>query len=199
MPSLSSDGDASLGWDDAWADEFIAAREDSAVGVEVVRAWARSLPDGAAVLDLGCGSGVPIAQLLSDAGLRLYGVDASPRLVARFRQRIPNARVSCEPVQSSRFFDRSFDGIVAIGLMFLLPAEAQQTVIRKVGSALAPGGSFLFTSPEQPCEWADLITGRDSRSLGHDRYVALLAAAGLRLVANHVDEGENYYFDARRL
>jgi SAM-dependent methyltransferase len=198
MPSLSSNRDASLGWDDA-ADEFIAAREGSGIGVETVRAWAGSLPGGAAVLDLGCGSGVPIAQLLSDAKLCIYGVDASPRLVARFRDRFPNARVSCEPVQTSRFFNRSFDGIVAIGLMFLLPAEEQQTIIRKVGSALAPGGSFLFTAPEQPCEWADSITGRDSRSLGQNRYVEFLAGAGLSLVANHRDEGENHYFDARRL
>jgi SAM-dependent methyltransferase len=190
--------DDSLGWNDA-AGEFIEAREDSDIGVEVVRAWARSLGSGTAVLDLGCGSGAPIAQLLSDVGLQLYGVDASPRLVARFRDRFPNARVSCEPVQTSRFFDCNFDGIIAIGLMFLLPVEEQQTVVQKVGSALTPGGSFLFTAPQQPCEWNDSITGRESRSLGHDRYVALLATAGLRLVANHVDEGENYYFDVRRL
>lgn len=198
MSSLSRDRDASLGWDDA-ADEFIAAREDAAIGVEVVRAWTRSLRDGAAVLDLGCGSGVPVAQLLSDAGLCIFGLDASPRLVAMFRDRFPNAHVSCEPAQTSRFFDRSFDGIVAIGLLFLLPAEEQQIVLRKVGAALAANGSFLFTAPERPCKWADSITGRDSRSLGQDRYVALLAAAGLRLVANYVDEGENYYFEARKL
>ncbi len=187
--------DASNGWEDI-AGEFIAAREQSSTGVEVVRAWARNLPSGAAILDLGCGTGMPIAQSLIADGFRIYGVDASPTLSAEFHRHFPQMSVACEPVETSAFFGRSFDGVVAIGLMFLLPPEAQRSLIFRVAAALNPGGHFLFTSPSQICTWADLMTGRESTSLGEHAYLTLLSEAGLAVVGNSTDEGENYYFHA---
>jgi 2-polyprenyl-3-methyl-5-hydroxy-6-metoxy-1,4-benzoquinol methylase len=59
------------------ATSFVAVR--SRIGAATVRSWARSLPPGAAILDLGCGSGVPIAQALLADGFDVHGVDASPR------------------------------------------------------------------------------------------------------------------------
>jgi cyclopropane fatty-acyl-phospholipid synthase-like methyltransferase len=104
--------------------------------------WARSLPGGAPVLDLGCGFGVPVSEALIDEGLAVHGVDVSPTMVAAFRQRLPQARVACERVEESRFFDRTFDGVVAIGLLFLLAPDAQRALIGRVARALIPvGGS----------------------------------------------------------
>jgi len=76
---------------DALAEEFIVSRAVH-VGVATVRGWSRALPAGATVLDLGCGSGVPVSSTLMDEGLIVYGLDASPRMVAAFRSRFPRAR-----------------------------------------------------------------------------------------------------------
>ncbi|UZW58380.1 class I SAM-dependent methyltransferase [Lysobacter enzymogenes] len=130
--------DPSLGWEGI-AQEFIAARDQSDIGVEVLQAWAGQLPDGGRVLDLGCGTGVPISETLIDAGLYVYAVDASPTLAAEFAQRFPQARIACEPVESSDFFGLRFDGIVAVGLMFLLPEDSQRRLIVRIASALSPG------------------------------------------------------------
>lgn len=197
MPeTIKGDADASHGYEE-FANDFIAARSPS-IGVDVVRNWARILPKGASILDLGCGTGVPISQSLLEDGFMVYGVDASPTLAAEFGRRFPQMRIECEPVETSAFFNRSFDGVVAIGLMFLLPAEVQRSLIFKVASTLHPGGHFLFTSPYQLCEWEDLITGRGSRSLGEEEYAALLSEAGLLLVGKHRDQGRNHYFSAQR-
>ncbi len=193
----SSDNDLSNGWD-AIAAELIARREKSRIGITVVRRWAHSLPRGASVLDLGCGSGVPVSEALIHEGLVVYGLDASPTLVAAFRGRFPRADVACEAVETSRFFGRTFDAVIAVGLLFLLSVEAQKVVIAKIGLALNPGGRVLFTSPSQECTWADLMTGRQSCSLGASSYITLLSEAGLRLIAEYVDEGENHYYDAVR-
>jgi SAM-dependent methyltransferase len=133
-----------------------------------------------------------------DDGLIVYGVDAAPTLIAAFRSRFPQAPAACEPVETSRFFERTFDGVVAVGLMFLLPADVQRALIRKVATALRPGGRFLFTAPVQRCSWADLQTGRESRSLGGGAYRTLLANVGFTLVGEDVDEGGNHYYDAVR-
>lgn len=190
--------DRSNGWE-AVAAGFLETRELSSIGVATVRSWARSLRPGTAVLDLGCGSGAPIARALLEDGFSVYGVDASPTLTAAFRSRFPNSPVACEAVEESTFFGRDFDGVVAWGLLFLLSEETQRSVLHRVGRVLGPGGRLLFTAPAQGCAWADLSTGRPSVSLGADAYREALAEAGLMLAAEHVDEGENHYYDAVRV
>jgi 2-polyprenyl-3-methyl-5-hydroxy-6-metoxy-1,4-benzoquinol methylase len=65
----------------------------------MVRTWARSLPRGGAILDLGCGAGVPISEALNDEGFVVYGIDASPTLAAAFRRRFPRAHLACEAIE----------------------------------------------------------------------------------------------------
>src|SRR5207245_9271604 len=136
------------------------------IGVNEVRKWARTLPRGAAVLELGSGPGLPITAVLVDEGLSVFAVDAAPTFVAAFRRNLPNTPVVCEAVQNSRFFDRAFDGVLAWGLMFLLSPEDQRHLIERIAGILAPGGRLLFTSPADPIVWNDAMTGLESRSLG---------------------------------
>jgi SAM-dependent methyltransferase len=190
--------DASNGWE-AIAKEFIRERDRSSIGVAAVDAWSRAFPKGAAILDLGCGPGVRRSAVLFDHGLAVYGVDASPTLAEAYQNRFPTARVACESVEESSFFGRTFDGAIACGLLFLLPAESQRLVIHRIARALNPGGRFLFTAPALICTWSDLSTGRTSWSLGRDAYQAELTKAGLSLVGEYEDEGENHYYDAVKL
>jgi len=189
--------DPSNGYE-AVATKLIAGRQQSGVGVATVRTWGRSLPQGATILDLGCGFGVPISQALINDGFVIYGVDASSSLISEFRRRFPDVNVACEAVEDSRFFDRTFDGVIAVGLLFLMSEISQRDLIRRVGLALNSGGRFLFTSPTQSCTWTDILTGRESLSLGADAYKAIIADAGLTLVGEHSDEGENHYYDTCR-
>jgi cyclopropane fatty-acyl-phospholipid synthase-like methyltransferase len=189
--------DRSNGYE-AVAGEFISRRAGSSVGVATVREWAKTLPPGSAVLDLGCGHGVPISQALVDEGFTVYGVDASPSMIAAFRARFPHAPAECSAVEDSQFFGRTFRGVVAWGLMFLLAADAQAKLIHKVSAALKPGGRFLFTSPHQMCEWSDNLTRQNSISLGSDAYRQIMEAAGLRLVDEAEDEGRNHYYFVRK-
>ena len=185
--------DKSEGWEGV-ADDFIAARSNT--GAALIRSWAeRNVARPAAVLDVGCGSGVPVAQALIDQGLEVFGVDASPTLIAAFRRRFPGAYSVCEPAQDSAFFQRSFDAAVAIGLLFLLSPADQRHVIYRIAENLRPGGRLLFTAPRQRCEWNDLLTGRRSCSLGEDGYARVLDEAGLKLIGCLTDEGENNYYD----
>lgn len=168
----------------------------SATGAATVRHWRRALPADAVVLDLGCGCGEPIAAALLDEGCRIRGVDASPSLFAEFQRRFPGVPVANEPVEESDFFGETYDGIVAIGLLFLLPPEIQELVIGRVAGALKPGGRFLFTAPTQAVAWRDSLTGRVSVSLGDEAYRRVLADVGFRVALEYVDEGENHYYDA---
>lgn len=187
----------SNGWDGV-AEHFLRARNPR-IGVETVRAWSRDLPAGAAILDLGCGHGVPISQTLIEGGFDVHGVDASPKLIAEFRRRFPGVPAECATAEESPFFDRSFDAVIAWGLLFLLQPQNQAAVLRKAAAALKPGGRLLFTAPAEETAWTDSLTGRESISLGRERYAQLLAESGMTLTGEASDEGQNHYYFASRL
>lgn len=181
------------------AAEFLAGRgraPPTGIGARRVRDWARRLPRGASVLDLGCGSGLPITHVLIDEGLDVYAVDAAPSMVAAFRKNHPQAPIACESVVESSFFGRKFDAVVAWGLVFLLSVEEQRLLLHKVAEVLLPGGRLLFTSVERPLAWNDIMTGLESRSLGATEYRRLLSSVGVSVTGEYEDEGQNHYFDA---
>lgn len=126
-----------------------------AIGAATVRAWAQDFAPGATVLDLGSGPGEPSTRILQEAGLSAYAIDASPTMVAAFRERFPGVPIERNTVEASAFFDRTFDGVLAWGLLFLLKPEFQALVIEKVARALEPEGRFLFTAHKRPLEWLD--------------------------------------------
>jgi 2-polyprenyl-3-methyl-5-hydroxy-6-metoxy-1,4-benzoquinol methylase len=190
-----SDHDPSNGYE-AVAAEFMVRREQFDIGVATVRTWARSLKPGASILDLGCGHGAPISAALMADGFEIYGVDSSPTLTARFHSRFPRAHVACEAVEESNFFGRRFDGVIAVGLMFLLSANAQKKLIQRVAQRLDPNGRFLFSAPAEACTWNDMLTGHQSLSLGARVYADILGDAGLTLLGDSLDEGDNHYFDS---
>jgi cyclopropane fatty-acyl-phospholipid synthase-like methyltransferase len=181
------------------AQEFLRRRDESLVGSRVVDEWSRSLPAGANVLELACGGGEPITRVLGEAGLHLWAIDSSPTLIAAFRSRFPAVPASCERVQDSDFFGRTYDAVVAIGLIFLLVESDQAALIARIGDIVVPGGRFLFTAPTQVHEWTDVNTGAACKSLGQARYEELLRAAGFRVLGTLVDIGENNYYDAGKV
>ena len=192
--------DRSNGYEQVAA-EFLARRgsaRDIGIGVPEVRQWARTLPAGAAVLDLGCGPGLPLTAVLVAEGLAAYGVDAAPSFVQAFRRNLPHTPIACEAVQDSPFFGRTFDGVLAWGLLFLLSPAHQRQLLTRIAGVLAPGGRLLFTAPALPLIWRDAMTGLPSQSLGAPAYRHHLAALGLTLLSESEDEGQNHYFAALR-
>lgn len=190
----------SNGYEDI-ASVFITGRgrNNSGVGASVVAAWSQTLPKGGTVLDLGCGTGVPISQVLIERGFKVYGVDASPTIVAAFRDRFPGVPVKCAAVEDSDFFARTFDAVVAWGLFFLLDAEVQHRLVKKISGVLQNGGRLLFTAPNESGSFPpDVMTGRPQFSLGYEEYRKALEVEGVLLVGTQRDEGENHYYFAQK-
>lgn len=180
------------------ADTFIDTRSPT-IGAATVEQWACSLAPASEVLEIACGAGVPVSQTLLRAGLNLWVIDSSPALLAAFSQRFPTIPVQCARVQDTEFFNRQFDAIIAIGLVFLLNEQDQIKLIQRVSGLLPPCGRWLFTAPVQSGSWNDPTTGHHCLSLGEKSYVELLQAAGFQDAARFVDEGGNHYYSAKRI
>jgi SAM-dependent methyltransferase len=175
--------------------EFMSYRS-AEIGVREVRSWAKTLQKGSSVIDFGCGTGLPLTSSLVTEGLDVFGLDASPSLVDAFRRNLPGTPVLCEAVQTSDCFHRSFDAALAWGLMFLLTAEEQHSLIKRFADILVTGGRLLFTSPARAGSWKDAMTNMASLSLGDEEYRRLLKTVCISVRCEYEDNDGNHYYDA---
>ncbi|MCY3782299.1 MAG: class I SAM-dependent methyltransferase [Chloroflexi bacterium] len=109
-----------------------------------IRGLLERLEDGAAVLDVGCGSGVPIAKSLAERH-RVTGVDVSGKMVRLARRQVPSGDFRCADVVSTTFEPSSFDAVVALYSIFHIPREAQLALFRRLHRWLKAGGYLLCT------------------------------------------------------
>lgn len=97
------------------------------------------------VLDLGCGSGEPIARDLVAAGHRVTGLDASPSLIALCASRFPDHEWIVGDMRDLSL-SRRFGGLVAWHSLFHLEPDDQQLMFGIFARHLAPGAPLMFTS-----------------------------------------------------
>jgi cyclopropane fatty-acyl-phospholipid synthase-like methyltransferase len=102
------------------------------------------LVDGARVLELGCGSGVPDTQLLAER-FRVTGVDISPEQIRRARASVPEAEFVEADFTASDFDPGSFDAIAAFYVFNHVPRDLLPGLFGRIRSWLVPGGYFLAT------------------------------------------------------
>lgn len=182
---------------------YAEERSKSTIGIPEVRSLLQMLDKGARILDVGCGTGVPIGRYIAEQNqFSLFGIDSSAEMVARFRENLPEASVECVRIQESDFFSLTFDAAISWGVLFHLLPEDQEIVLAKIASALKVGGYLLFTAGhEEEGERRGVMDGVEFSyfSLGREKYERILSAHGLKVLDEHFDEGENYYYFARKI
>jgi len=117
-----------------------------------------------AVLDLGCGNGIPVAKLLLDAGFAVTGVDISPVQIARAQAALPTARFICADMTELAFAPATFAAIVSFYAIIHLPVAEQPALLANIYDWLQPGGYFLATVGADAwtgteADWLDVAGG----------------------------------------
>ncbi|HZH29519.1 MAG TPA: class I SAM-dependent methyltransferase [Pyrinomonadaceae bacterium] len=102
------------------------------------------LPSNSAVLDLGCGCGLPVAERLA-AQFAVTGVDLSPVQIERARRLVPQARFIRADMSEVEFPPASFAAIVSFYAVIHLPLAEQPALFRRMRGWLQTGGYFLGT------------------------------------------------------
>ncbi|MER7766737.1 class I SAM-dependent methyltransferase [Kitasatospora sp. NPDC096140] len=145
--------------------DLLSTRYERAFGSETkYGSWIGQLldriPDTATVLDVGCGTGVPVARSLVTAGHRVTGVDISEVQIRRARELVPDADFIRADATALELPQESFDAVVCLYALIHIPLEEQPALLERIASWLRPGGWFLGTTGHQA--W----TGTDEDWLG---------------------------------
>src|SRR5436189_1645263 len=110
--------------------------------------WLRDLdarlPDGADVLELGCGRGVPGTRELARRH-RVTGVDISAVQIELARHHVPEASFVHADAAELEVAAGSLDAVVALYLFGHIPMDEQRDLIGRIAVWLDDGGLLLAT------------------------------------------------------
>jgi ubiquinone/menaquinone biosynthesis C-methylase UbiE len=117
-----------------------------------------SLGTGGLLLDIGCGTGLFLSRYLASGGEGV-GIDLSPGMVARARERLPESEFLVGTGEALPFRDNTFDAVAS--LLTFSYIHHPEEMIADVYRILRPGGRFalctlgknLFTSMVPALYW----------------------------------------------
>jgi 2-polyprenyl-3-methyl-5-hydroxy-6-metoxy-1,4-benzoquinol methylase len=102
------------------------------------------LPVGAKVLDLGCGTGNPIARHIVDRGFSLVGVDQSNELLKIAKTIVPEATfIHGDMIETE--LAGIFSAAVAWDSIFHVERKNHSAIYRKLANSLEIGGRLLLS------------------------------------------------------
>ena len=129
---------------DKIAPQWAAVRNNSFVNSPVVD-FADKLPASAHVLDVGCGTGMPLAKYFNNRGFVVTGIDFSAEMISMANSH----NIAGAEFIHVDFFDyyseKKFDGIVGWDSFFHFPLSRQEQIYPKVAGLLKSGGHLLFS------------------------------------------------------
>jgi SAM-dependent methyltransferase len=171
------------------AQEFDRLRSRALFETAWLERFAALLPQDAAVLDLGCGHGEPIAAWLIARGCNVTGVDTAPSLLALCRRRF-TGHDWIEGDMRNVALGKQFNGIVAWDSFFHLDFDDQRAMFATFRAHAAPGAALMFTSGPAHGEAIGDHAGEAlyHASLAPEEYRALLTGVGFDVVAFKADD-----------
>ena len=184
---MTPDADEIIGLYRRHAKAWVRARGEALDDGGWLERFRALLPAEATVLDIGCGSGVPIAAYLSRSGCTVMGVDSSPEMIAIARARWPDWRVGD---MRSLALERRFDGLIAWDSFFHLTHDDQRAMFAIFAAHANAGAALMFTSRPAHGEAIGTLEGEPlyHASLDGGEYRALLAAQGFAVVAHQPED-----------
>ncbi|MCH7737278.1 MAG: class I SAM-dependent methyltransferase [Chloroflexi bacterium] len=147
------------------------------------------LEDGATVLDIGCGTGVPYTRALAQR-FNVTGVDSSSEMIKQAKANVPNGKFIQGDVMSIEFPRSSFNSAVAFYSVFHLPRQEHADLFLRIYDWLKPGGYLLctLTRSSQQAYTEDDFFGVTMywSNYGLEDYIEILTRIGFNLLETDV-------------
>jgi SAM-dependent methyltransferase len=147
------------------------------------------LPPAAPILDIGCGSGQPMAAHLIGLGHPVLGVDSSPAMIDACRRHYPAQEWLVADMRELAF-QRTFAGLLAWDSFFHLCPDDQRSMFPVFRAHASPQAALMFTSGPAHGEAIGNLSGEPlyHASLAAAEYRSLLDRNGFRVMSHVVED-----------
>jgi SAM-dependent methyltransferase len=172
---------------DVLAEAFLRVRSTDSEDVRLLAELSSRLPDGARILDAGCGAGIPVASTLSER-FSVVGVDISERQIALARENVTNAEFIQADLVTLDLPDASFDAIVSYYAIIHVPRAEHPALLANFRRMLVPGGLLLVSmgASDNPDgtedNWLDGGAPMYWSHFGREDNLRMLADAGFDII-----------------
>jgi 2-polyprenyl-3-methyl-5-hydroxy-6-metoxy-1,4-benzoquinol methylase len=128
------------------AEQYLASKDpEDPLALKALEDLASLLPKDAAVLDLGCGAGVPVTRWLADRGFAVTGVDVSAKQLELARKYVPDGTFLRADMTEVVFGPESFAAVVAFHSIIHVPRTEHPALLKRIHRWLKPHGALLAT------------------------------------------------------
>ncbi len=194
--------------DDASKDKRNAAMARAMASGEQPVTWPFVLSDDGAViptlwgmhaLEVGCGGGTPVLEMLLGETIDTIGVDISARQIDEARRKFPKETKSLQAVWAEqdmmdlRFPPAEFNMVVALFSLLHLERDEQTVFLHRAHRWLKPGGMLLFNFPQEEGEGkiCDQWHGKETgwlfvSSWGQDKMMRVVRRLGFEVMEETV-------------
>lgn len=173
---------------DQMARSYMAEREQLKSG-KYVQKLLKLLPRKASVLDVGCGAGIPIDDLIIKAGHEVVGIDISPKMVELAKRNCPEGSYLVGDMLDLKKGEYLVDAVVSFYAIFHIPRDKHEQMLKVLVSLVKPGGYLLLTMGERDFEGEHMLYGVKmwSSHWGVARNRKMLEKQGVEIVINEID------------
>ena len=178
--------------------------------IRVIECLIMTLPPKAKVLDVGCGVGRPVSQLLAAAGFEVHGIDLSQGMIDQARRNVKGNCIFTKTDMTEYTPPCSFDAVLSMFSLFEIPFDTVRSMVCKFSQWLKPQGTYLLATTEVEAwhldvsvydpEWG-FVEDVDTKFMGapclntlvtHAGWHKLVDTIGLKIVSS-----ENYSYEAK--
>lgn len=171
------------------ADWFDNARTKTLMEKEYLNLVLSQLDNNASILDLGCGTGEPIARFFIENGHSITGIDGSRKMITTCKARFPEMEWIEDDMRNVNL-KRHFDVVIAWDSLFHLNHADQRNMFKIFYDHIKPHGILIFTSGHKYGEVYSKMDGHIfyHASLDTEEYKGLLHQYGFEILLHKIED-----------
>ena len=186
---------------DVIATGFAAMRDSFNTEKKYIDLLMQYLQSKSHVLDVGCGSGYPIADYLLKNDFQVTGIDASKELLKIAKKNCPLMKCVYGDIRSVSIKEK-YDAIIEWWCLFHLSKQDQIKMIARFSTWLKKDGILEFTTGDYEYEGSDnqmLNQELDFYSCDPELYEQALKEQGFKLLLKETDQEQHLVWIAKKI